>query len=257
MVRASGSSTSSAAADLDGGGAALQLRLQARAKATSRSRQRSWVRHSSASGMCSTRFQMAKSVGLLPLDAQVAVVEVAISGESQLWVWTPLVIGRSASRCRAAGPDGSFHIAARRCRAACSRRWSVRQLQGQHGHAERLLLVAGCWRPRARNSSRSIPIGSPCTRRGTARSWPSGKASLPAGTGVCVVKHVPALTASRAEAKSSLFLDQHPDALQPVNAACPSFMWQTVGNLPSGRSARMPPMPRMISCWMRVCWSPP
>ena len=43
----------------------------------------------------------------------------------------------------------------------------------------------------------------------------------------------------------------------PVNAACPSFMWHTVGSLPIALSARMPPMPRMISCWMRVCWSPP
>ena len=38
----------------------------------------------------------------------------------------------------------------------------------------------------------------------------------------------------------------------PENAACPSFMWQTVGILPSARRARMPPMPSTISCWMRM-----
>ena len=87
---------------------------------------------------------------------------------------------------------------------------------------------------------------------------PTGKASFPAGTGVCVVKQVPAFTASAAAAKSSLCSSMNMRMRsRAANAACPSFMWTTVGTRPTAFSARMPPMPRMISCWMRVCWSPP
>ena len=43
----------------------------------------------------------------------------------------------------------------------------------------------------------------------------------------------------------------------PQKALCPSFMWQTVGDLPRARRARTPPMPSTISWRMRVSVSPP
>ena len=67
----------------------------------------------------------------------------------------------------------------------------------------------------------------------SARSAAAAKTSLPAGTGVCVVKQVPAATASRAVAKSSRVSSISARMRsRPQNAECPSFMWQTVGGLP-------------------------
>ncbi len=82
--------------------------------------------------------------------------------------------------------------------------------------------------------------------------------SLPAGTGVCVVKTVPAATASRAAAKSRWFSSiSRRMRSSPQKAEWPSFMWQTVGALPTARRARTPPMPRIISWRTRMSLSPP
>ena len=58
--------------------------------------------------------------------------------------------------------------------------------------------------------------------RNNARSSCGAKTSLPAGTGVCVVKQVPAATASRAVAKSSLCSSiMHADAFQAAKRRVP------------------------------------
>ena len=71
---------------------------------------------------------------------------------------------------------------------------------------------------------------------------------MPAGTGVWVVKMVPARTASTAAGKSS------PDSVisrrirsRPRKPAWPSLVWKTWVGSPTASSARTPPTPSRIS----------
>jgi len=58
--------------------------------------------------------------------------------------------------------------------------------------------LPGCCRPNPASVLRSTPIFDMYSPRGYCSIMCIGNASLPAGTGVCVVKHVPAFTASNA-----------------------------------------------------------
>jgi hypothetical protein len=76
---------------------------------------------------------------------------------------------------------------------------------------------------------------------------------MPAGTGVCVVKTLAAITCWRAWSKVRLGLASSSRRVRSRarNALCPSFMWKTVGVTFSAARARTPPMPSTISCLMR------
>ena len=76
------------------------------------------------------------------------------------------------------------------------------------------------------------------------------KRSIPAGTGVCVVKMPPARTASTAASKGRPPATNSRMRSKLRKAAWPSLLWKTCGSMPSARSARTPPMPRTIS-WRR------
>jgi hypothetical protein len=81
---------------------------------------------------------------------------------------------------------------------------------------------------------------------------------MPAGTGVCVVNTLLARQASNASSNVSLYsLMNRRIRSMANNAECPSFMCQTVGFNLSRSSARRPPIPKTISCRMRVRLSPP
>src|SRR5579871_2730219 len=128
--------------------------------------------------------------------------------------------------------------------------------QRQHGHAEAwppVLVLPGQVDKLVAVEAQLPPevVEEPINRS-------SPKASLPAGTGVCVVKTALAATASRASAKVRLASAiSSRIRSSPRKAACPSFMCQSAGFSPSARSARTPPMPSTISCEMRISWSPP
>ena len=106
---------------------------------------------------------------------------------------------------------------------------------------------SGTWRPSPRRSSNAIPnVSASFSKYRFMTSL--GKRSIPAGTGVCVVKTFPAVAISRASA------NVRPRSARswrirsrPRNAACPSFAWRTVGLRPATSSARMPPIPRTSS----------
>ncbi len=86
----------------------------------------------------------------------------------------------------------------------------------------------------------------------------SGKASLPAATGVCVVNTELEATTCCAWKKLKCFCWTNSRTRSRLrNAAWPSFMWKTVGEMPSARSARTPPIPSTTSWAMRISWSPP
>lgn len=116
---------------------------------------------------------------------------------------------------------------------------------------------AGFCRPSARNSSRESPS---CVQyEAKYRSIRSGaNTSMPAGTGVWVVKILLAVTASRASVKLTLCRSTRRRMRSRArNAGCPSLMWHTVGSMPSIARARIPPTPRRISCRRRMSRSPP
>ena len=116
---------------------------------------------------------------------------------------------------------------------------------------------SGCTLPRASNSSQEKPQRS--TSGSTfRRTSPGSNTSLPAGTGVCVVKTVDARSRSSAASRSI-------PSPRPARAAA------RAGRTPSGprscgtrsararaaRSTRTPPMPSTSSCRSRFCRSPP
>ena len=82
---------------------------------------------------------------------------------------------------------------------------------------------------------------------------------MPAGTGVCVVKTVPARAFSSAASKSSPSASMNSRIRSmPRKPACPSLVWKTSGAAAPvisqyERIARMPPMPSSSSCSSR--WS--
>ncbi len=83
------------------------------------------------------------------------------------------------------------------------------------------------------------------------------KRSMPAGTGVWVVKMVPARTASMASphVRPSLVISFLMRS-RPRNPAWPSLVWKTCVAAPTASSTRTPPMPRRIS-WRMRCSGPP
>ena len=111
-------------------------------------------------------------------------------------------------------------------------------------------------------SARKREKGSPSSTaiRPRYRSVMSGvNMSKPAGTGVWVVNtFAPTVALAAAVRKSEPFAFMNCRMRSRVrNAAWPSFRWQTVGRIPSASSARIPPMPRIISCRKRISSSPP
>ena len=87
-----------------------------------------------------------------------------------------------------------------------------------------------------------------------ARSARARSMSMPAGTGVCVVKTLPAATASRASAKVRLLLAPSAAgcARAPGRPSGPRSCGRPSARCPARRSARTPPMPSRISWRMRI-----
>ena len=115
----------------------------------------------------------------------------------------------------------------------------------------------GSSRPRARNSRQDSP-----SSRAIAPKYfsirPGAKRSFPAGTGVWVVKTFVDHTHCHASSNDSLSRAISARIRSsPRNAEWPSFMCMQAAVIPSAFRARMPPMPRRISCWMRISRSPP
>ena len=82
--------------------------------------------------------------------------------------------------------------------------------------------------------------------------------SFPAGTGVWVVNTVFADTISLASSKdTSLYFIIFFISSIVRNDECPSFIWYTVGFKPNVCSRLAPPIPKTISCIIRVSWFPP
>ena len=79
----------------------------------------------------------------------------------------------------------------------------------------------------------------------------NGNASWPAGTGVWVVKTVERCTAVQRVVERAALLDVLADALQGHERGMALVQVPHGGLTPSACSARTPPMPRMISCWIR------
>src|SRR4029450_13149491 len=84
-----------------------------------------------------------------------------------------------------------------------------------------------------------------------------GNRSMPASTGVWVVKMVPARTVSMAVAGSRprSWIRRRMRS-RPRKPAWPSLVWNTSGSIPRACRARTPPMPSRIS-WRRRCSPPP
>ncbi len=89
------------------------------------------------------------------------------------------------------------------------------------------------------------------------RSGPN--VSMPAGTGVCVVKIEVAITAWRTSSKASVGWRSSSTRIRSraEKALCPSFMWNTVAGTFIAASARVPPMPSTISWRIRISVPPP
>ena len=88
-----------------------------------------------------------------------------------------------------------------------------------------------------------------------------GNRSMPAGTGVCVVKTVPARDSSSASLKESPAATYSLIRSRPRKPACPSLVWNTSGSgwpviAQKARTARTPPMPSSSS-WRSRCSLPP
>ena len=113
----------------------------------------------------------------------------------------------------------------------------------------------GSW-PRAMRSLKLTPHSSAKVLK--YRSIISrGNRSIPAGTGVWVVKTVPARTASTASG------NRRPSSVtswrirsRPRKPAWPSLVWKIWVSSPAARSARTPPMPSRISWRIRCSASP-
>ena len=85
-----------------------------------------------------------------------------------------------------------------------------------------------------------------------------GKRSMPAGTGVWVVKSVPGREAALASAKESpLSIINDRTRSRARKPAWPSFMWNTWGSRPRACKARVPPTPSTISWRIRSSTPPP
>ena len=89
------------------------------------------------------------------------------------------------------------------------------------------------------------------------RTWPRPNRSMPAGTGVWVVKTVPARTACSASSNVSPVLTSSRIRSTPRKPAWPSLVWNTSGSVPPvsrvyARTARTPPTPASSS-WSRRC----
>ena len=112
--------------------------------------------------------------------------------------------------------------------------------------------------PNFKNSSLSSPILGQKSLKYFSTSC-VGNMSFPAGTGVCVVNTVFELAISFATSNDTcfsfiiFFINSN-----IKNAECPSFIWYTVGfNLSALVNKFVPPIPRMISCFILISWSPP
>ena len=111
---------------------------------------------------------------------------------------------------------------------------------------------AGRVRPSRMTSSASTPIAvvSPLSASAT---WAAGYVSLPAGTGVWVVKIVRSRTAAR---PSSSVPPCARAASSAMKAAWPSLRCSSSGSMPSAASARTPPAPSSTYWASRASGSP-
>ena len=106
-------------------------------------------------------------------------------------------------------------------------------------------------RPSSRTRSTGTPPVSssgPATRRTRSAS----NRSLPAETGVWIVKTLSRRTAAQASSIDILPATYSRARSASRNAEWPSFRCQTAGASPSCRIARTPPMPRTSSWWRRI-----
>ena len=110
-------------------------------------------------------------------------------------------------------------------------------------------------------SSRTASTGTPpvAGRPSPSRSGPAisrtrsaANRSLPAGTGVWIVKTLSARTRSQAASRSSPPATSSRARSASMNAEWPSFRCQTAGSMPRARSTRTPPTPRTSSWWSRI-----
>ena len=264
MVSASGSSTSSAARSRAAAtpGAAAGPRSRSRANSTRRSRRRSCVAPQLGVGDVLDALPDAGSVGLLVATAGRGSGRRArpSRGDSQLGVWTPLVIDVIGTSSTGSAGQMPFHICRDTSPCSCctplamfdSSRASTVMPNGSSSSCRVL-------RPRARNSSQVMPIAVASRRRSSC--------SISCG-GEVVVAGRDGRVGGEARCRPS----PPPGRVGEVEAVAPpsargcapgrerrvALVHVADGRrLARARSARMPPMPRTISCRMRMSRSPP
>ena len=111
---------------------------------------------------------------------------------------------------------------------------------------------SGRVRPSRMTSCGSTPIDS-ARPPSASTTWSAGYVSLPAGTGVWVVKMVRAFDASIASASGPPCA--RADSSE-MNAAWPSLRCSRPGSMPIASSARTPPTPSRMYCASRASGSP-
>ncbi len=180
----------------------------------------------------------------------------ARSGAIQVGTCTPLVTddtGRSASSVPG-------HIGANIARVTVPWSWLTALVEPADRIASAVMLNCSplplSYDPSARNRSRLAP-SVPQQLARCFSTMLNGNASCPAGTGVCVVNTVVFRISASASSNDAPFSMRSRIRCKTTKPACPSFRWNAPGVRPSAFSARTPPMPRMISCWIRVSRSPP
>ena len=164
-----------------------------------------------------------------------------IGPPSQVGRWTPFVTCPIGTSAGSVPGHRSFHMSRatspwRRltpfaARLARSASWLIPN--GSPSSSGRV-------RPRAISSAESAPR-SRVTPASASSTCAGGYVSLPAGTGVWVVK----IVRSRSAPGSS-----------DMNAACPSLRCTSPGSIPSAASARVPPTPSRTYCASRASGSP-
>ncbi len=185
------------------------------------------------------------------------------SGATQVGACTPLVtevIGTSSASKPGHSPENISRLT-RPCSsdtplARWPRRRPITAMLNRFGSPPAYVSMPS--RRMRSTSMRGSSASGPKCRATSSRS----KRSMPAGTGVWVVKTVPARTASRAESKSRPSSASSAMRSRPRKPACPSLVWKTSGcacpvSRQYVRTARTPPMPSSISCSSRCSLPPP
>ena len=175
------------------------------------------------------------------------------SGASHVPRWTPFVTC-SIGAARAGGAPS--HIS--RATSPCSSRDAVRAVRESRNASG---VSPNPSVPFARPSREQLVVREARLRRaGSPRSGSTSSSpntSLPAGTGVCVVKTVVAATRSSASRRRAAALDELARTLDRRGTPSgPRSRGRRVGASPSASSARTPPTPSSSSCRIRCSRSP-